>query len=190
MKCTAYIAASADGCIARPNGGIDWLETAGTPEAGVGDGYIDFESFLSTVDCMIMGRKCMEKISSFDLSPEEWPYGTLKVIALSNTRKTPPENLKDRVEMYSGDLIALLDKLEAEGHESAYVDGGVTIQAFLNLGRLDEIIVTQMPVLIGEGAPLFGKTVRDIALKNPRVVVCPSDHVQIRYQIENQTPKS
>lgn len=183
MKCSAYVGTSADGFIARTDGGIDWLETAGKPEAGFGEGYVDFAAYLSTVDCMIMGRKCMEKISSFDLSPDQWPYGTMKLVVLSNSVKTPLDNLKDKVEMYSGDLTELLDRLENEGYQSAYIDGGATIQAFINLGQLDEITITQLPVLIGEGAPLFGKVLRDVNLTNPHVVLCPSDNIQITYQI-------
>lgn len=185
MKCSAYIATSADGFIARADGRVDWLETAGNPDAGEGEGYIDFTTYMATVDCMIMGRKCMEMISSFDLSPDQWPYGTTKIIVLSNTLKTPPENLKDKVEMYSGDLVALLNRLETEGYQSAYIDGGTTIQAFINLGRLNEIVITQLPVLIGEGVPLFGKTLRDVKLTKAQAVVCPSNFIQIRYQIEN-----
>lgn len=184
MKCSAYIATSADGFIARADGSVDWLETAGTPEAGTGDGYIDFATYMATVDCMIMGRKCMDMISSFDLSPEQWPYGTKKIIVLSHTVPTPPENLKGRVEMYSGDLTALLEQLEAEGYRSAYIDGGTTIQSFINLGLLDEIIITQMPILIGEGAPLFGSTLKDVTLTDAQAVVCPSDYIQLRYRIE------
>lgn len=190
MKCSAYIATSADGFIARTDGSVDWLQTAGKPEAGIGEGYIDFESYMATVDCMIMGRKCMDMISSFDLPPEQWPYGTMKIIVLSNTVQMPPDNLKDRVEMYSGDLKALLGRLEVEGYQSAYIDGGTTIQNFINLGRLNEIIITQMPVLIGEGAPLFGKTLRDVDLADAQAVVCPSGYVQFRYQIVGGAPES
>ena len=73
MKCSAYIAVSADGFIARSDDGIDWLETAGKPEAGMGESYIDFPTYLATVDCLIMGRKSMEKISSFNLAQSSGP---------------------------------------------------------------------------------------------------------------------
>jgi len=184
MKCSAFIATSADGFIARSDGSVDWLESVGNPEAGMAEGYIDFATYIATVDCMIMGRKCMEMISSFDLPGEQWPYGTLKIFVLSKTVQTPPDNLKDKVAMLSGDLAALLNRLEAEGHQSAYIDGGTTIQSFLNLGLLDEIIVTQVPVLIGDGTPLFGKTQRDIALTDARAVACPSGYIQYHYRIE------
>lgn len=187
MKCSAYIATSADGFIARLDDGIDWLETAGKPEAGHGEGYVDFASYLATVDCLIMGRKTMELISSLNLPPEQWPYGSLKIIVLSTSLKTPPENMTDKVELYSGDLGVLLKNLEGEGHRHAYVDGGTTIQAFINRGHLDEIIVTQLPILIGEGKPLFGKTEKDVHLSGARAVVSPNDHIQIRYQVEKET---
>lgn len=189
MKCSAFIATSADGFIARADGGVDWLETAGNPEAGMGEGYIDFASYIATVDCMIMGRKCMDMLSSFDLPPEQWPYGTMKIIVLSNTVRTPPKNLKDKVEMYSGDLVALLRKLEADGYKSAYIDGGTTIQSFINLGCMDEIIITQMPILIGTGTPLFGRTLRDIALTDAHAVACPSNYIQFRYRIAKDAPE-
>ncbi|WP_299356208.1 dihydrofolate reductase family protein [uncultured Shimia sp.] len=190
MKCSAYIAASVDGFIARPDGSIDWLQTAGNPEAGVGEGYIDFETYIASVDCMIMGRKCMDIISSFDLSPEQWPYGALKIVVLSNTVQTPPDNLKDKVKMYSGDLTVLLDELERDGYRSAYIDGGATIQNFINLGRLNEITITQMPILIGDGAPLFGSTLGDVDLIDAQAVVCPNDYIQFRYRIKKGQPKS
>jgi len=153
---------------------------------GVGEGYIDFETFIASVDCMIMGRKTMEAISGFNLTPEQWPYGDLKIIALSRSLKEPPDNLKGKVEMYSGDLPALLNRLEQEGHKGAYVDGGSTIQSFIRHGLMNEIIVTQMPILIGEGQPLFGKAPQDVRLSDPSVVVCPSGYVQIRCSLGDE----
>lgn len=190
MKCSAYIATTADGFIARADGSVDWLETSGDPEVGMAEGYIDFATYIATIDCMIMGRKCMEMISSFDLPPDQWPYGTTKIVVLSKTVQTPPDNLKNKIELYSGDLAALLDRLEAEGYQSAYVDGGKTIQNFINLGRLDEITITQMPILIGDGTPLFGRTLRDVTLTDAQAVACPSGYIQFRYRIEERALES
>ena len=80
--------------------------------------------YISSVDCMIMGRKCMEKISSFKLTPEQWPYGDTRIVVLSSTVKEAPDNLKGKVEMYSDEIPALITQLENEGYQHAYVDGG------------------------------------------------------------------
>lgn len=181
MKCSVYIATSADGFIAKTDGGVDWLHTAGNSEANMGSEDMGFKSFIDSVDCMIMGRKCMEMISSFNLTPEQWPYGDMPIIVLSNTIKEPPENLKSKVEMYSGNLKVLVSQLESTGHQHAYIDGGTTIQAFINLQLINEMIITRAPVLLGEGIPLFGKTDKDIKLEQSQAVAFANDFVQEKY---------
>ena len=72
MKCSVFIATSVDGFIATKDGGVDWLHKAGNSnvaldvqaDMGMGD-------FMRSVDCMIMGRKCMEIISAMNLAPEQ-----------------------------------------------------------------------------------------------------------------------
>ena len=74
MKCSVFITTSADGYIATEDGGVEWLETAGNANAEMGENAdMGFNRYIASVDCMIMGRKCMEKISSFNLTPEQWP---------------------------------------------------------------------------------------------------------------------
>lgn len=75
MKFSAFIAASADGYIATADGGVDRLEDTGAAElvdrTPFGDG--GFAGYIESVDCMVMGRKCMEKVASFNLTQEQWP---------------------------------------------------------------------------------------------------------------------
>lgn len=184
MKCSVYIATSVDGFIATKDGGVDWLHTAGNGKVITGDNAdMGLNDYLSSVDCMIMGRKCMDMISSMNLTPEQWFYGDLKIIVLSNTVKEAPENLKGKVEMYSGDLLTLTSKLENEGHKHAYIDGGTTIQAFMNLKLINEITITKAPIILGEGIPLFGKTSKDIKLEEAQAVAYPNDFIQLKYKV-------
>jgi len=89
------------------------LPTAGNGKVLSGaNADMGLNDYLSSVDCMIMGRKCMDMISSMNLSPDQWFYGDLRIIVLSNTIKEAPANLKDKVEMYSGDLSTLISNLE------------------------------------------------------------------------------
>ena len=181
MKCSVYIATSADGYIATPDGGVDWLHTGGNLDADMGSEDMGFKSFMSSVDCMIMGRKCMEMISSMNLTPEQWVYGDIHIVVLSHTVKEPPENLRGKVEMYSGNIQDLILKLESSGFKHAYIDGGSTITSFINLKLIDEMTITKAPVLLGEGIPLFGKINQKVNLKNTKAAAFQNDFLQIKY---------
>ncbi|MGD2035934.1 MAG: dihydrofolate reductase family protein, partial [Bacteroidales bacterium] len=65
----------------------------------------------------------------------------------------------------------------------AYIDGGKTIQSFVNLQLIDEIIITKVPVLLGEGIPLFGKTFKDIKLEKAKACAFTNDFVQVKYSV-------
>lgn len=184
MKCSVYIATSADGYIATLEGGVDWLHTAGKPDADMTiNPDMGFENFIKSIDCMVIGRKCMEVISNMNLTPEQWPYGNTKIYVLSNSVKIPPENLKDKVQMYSGDIRELINNLETGGFKHAYIDGGETITSFINLKLINEMTITKAPVLLGEGVPLFGKIKLSIKLENSEAIAFPNDFIQIKYGV-------
>ncbi|EEF81320.1 dihydrofolate reductase family protein [Methylophaga thiooxydans] len=183
MKCSVYIATSADGYIATPDGEVDWLHTAGNLGADMGSEDMGFRDFMDSVDCMIMGRKSMEMISSMNLTPEQWPYGNIRIIVLSNTIKEAPENLSGKIELYSGDIQDLILALENGGHKHAYIDGGSTITSFLNSKLIDEMTITKAPVLLGDGIPLFGNLSQRVKLENSEAVVFPNDFIQEKYSV-------
>ena len=186
MKCSAFIAASTDGFIATADGDVEWLESAGNPESGdresIGDG--GFAEYLASVDCMIMGRHCLEKIASFKLTPDQWPYGDLPIYVLSSTLSEPPPGLPGTVEIYGGEIVDLVQKLAAAGRRHAYVDGGATITSFIRESLLDEICVTQLPVLLGGGIRLFGSLPSGVRLKEASAKAYANDFVQISYRID------
>ncbi len=183
MKCSVYIATSADGYIATPDGGVDWLLTAGNLEADMGSEDMGFKAVMDSVDCMIMGRKCMEMISIMNLTPEKWIYGDMRIVVLSNTVKEPPENLRGKIEMYSGDIKDLILQLESSGFKHAYIDGGSTITSFIKLKLIDEMIITKTPVLLGEGIPLFGKINQRVKLENAEATAYQNEFIQIKYSV-------
>ncbi|AFU98288.1 dihydrofolate reductase family protein [Simiduia agarivorans] len=147
MTCNAsvFIATSLDGFIARPDGELDWLP-AMDPRNDMGYG-----DFVSTVDVLVMGRHTFEKVLSFG----RWPYH-MPVRVLSRSGVEIPAELEN-VALMSGSPRALLDALGTEGFQHAYIDGGETIQAFIADGLVQRLILTRIPVLIGDGLPLFGK---------------------------------
>jgi dihydrofolate reductase len=184
MKCSVYIATSADGYIAKPDGDVAWLHTAGNSEADMAENQdMGFSSFMASIDCMVMGRKCMEVISGFNLTPEQWPYGDTKIYVLSHSLKEPPENLRGKVEMYSGDIPSLINRLKNSGYKHAYIDGGTTITAFINFQLINEMIITKAPIILGKGIPLFGEINTNIKLVNSEAIAFPNDFIQEKYGV-------
>jgi dihydrofolate reductase len=190
MKCSAFIATSADGYIADLKGGIDWLyadipKDAATCKATAIEENPDlgFKEYISTVDCMVMGRKCMEVISSMNLAPEQWPYGDIEIIVLSKTIKEPPQNLADKVTMYGGEIKELMQSLKNKGRKHAYIDGGTTITSFINLKLINTMTVTQAPILLGSGLPLFGFINEPVALNKIESITYSSGFVQTKYDL-------
>jgi dihydrofolate reductase len=110
----------------------------------------------------VMGRNTYELVLTFD----EWYYGDMPVFVLTHRGVEIPDRLKNTVSKMSGEPPEIVGKLAQKGHHSLYVDGGKTIQGFLNAGLIDEMTITTIPVLIGSGIPLFGPTPSDIQLKH------------------------
>jgi dihydrofolate reductase len=180
IKVSVYIATSLDGFIARKDGALDWLDKA---NATVPPGQdLGFSAFIDSVDTLVMGRKTYEQVLSFG----EWPYGKTPVVVLSRNLISFPPNLPDTVTHSSEPPPDLLERLAAEGAEHVYVDGGTTIQRFVARGLVDEITVTVIPVLIGDGIPLFGPIEQDISLAHVRTTAYDFGFVQTTYSVKKQ----
>jgi dihydrofolate reductase len=171
MKTSVFVGTSLDGFIARLGGELDWLP----PGGGEGHGY---EEFMATVDVLIVGRKTFETVLGFDV----WPYGERPVFVLS-TRPLAAAPAGARVERLSGEPAEIVAAVAARGLRHAYVDGGETIQRFLRAGQIHRLVITRVPVLIGEGRPLFGPTGRDIALRHVATRLVARGLVQCEYEV-------
>lgn len=170
-----FIATSLDGFIARPDGDIGWLTSRPVPE-GEDFGYAAFQDGIGA---MVMGRESFEKVLTFP----EWPYA-VPVVILSRTpeRVAVPEALKDRVRVSGKGPRAVLEELGADGVQRAYVDGGQTIRSFLADGLVRRVIVTLIPVLLGQGRPLWGHGPRDVDLTLVAARHWPNGFVQVEYR--------
>jgi dihydrofolate reductase len=171
MKASVFVGTSVDGFIARLNGAFDFLPPGGGEEHG-------YEVFFASVDALVIGRKTYETVLAF----KEWPYGAKPVFVLS-TRPLAPAPAGADVERLSGAPAEIVSNLEARGVRHAYVDGGITIQRFLAAGLIQRLVVTRVPVLIGEGIALFGPTGRDIPLRHVATRSYESGLVQSEYEV-------
>jgi dihydrofolate reductase len=142
-----YIAVSLDNLIATPDGGLDWLYAIPNPEQS----DYGFADFIQRVDALVMGRKTFETVLSFD----PWPYQK-PVFVLSRTLTALPEKALGKAELIRGEPAEVVRILGARGFHNLYVDGGRTIQGFLEADLIDEMIITRVPILLGGGVPLFG----------------------------------
>jgi len=171
VKASVFIGTSLDGFIARANGDLDFLP----PGGGEPHGY---DEFMARVDALVIGRKTFETVLAF----ETWPYGEKPVFVLS-TRTLAPAPLGAVVERMSGNPTDIVSQLAARGIRHVYVDGGITIQRFLRAGVIQRLIITRVPVLIGDGIPLFGALERDIALRHVATRQYASGLVQSEYVV-------
>jgi dihydrofolate reductase len=172
MKASVFIGTSVDGFIARPNGDLDFLP----PGGGEPHGY---DEFMASVDALVIGRKTFEKVLTF----ETWPYGDKRVVVLSSRPLEFSGVVGGVVEQMAGAPADIVARLAASGVNHIYVDGGITIQRFLRAGLIQRLIITRVPVLIGEGVPLFGALPHDIRLHHVATRQYASGLVQSEYEV-------
>ncbi|HLQ00404.1 MAG TPA: dihydrofolate reductase family protein [Candidatus Limnocylindria bacterium] len=172
MTASIFIGTSVDGFIARLNDDLDFLP----PGGGEPHGY---DEFIASVDAIVIGRKTFEKV----LTMGPWPYGDKRVVVLSSRPLDLSKAAGGVVEQMAGTPAEIVSQLAATSAHHLYIDGGVTIQRFLRAGLIQRLIITRVPVLIGEGVPLFGALPHDIRLRHVATRHFPSGLVQSEYHI-------
>jgi dihydrofolate reductase len=173
ISASVFIGTSVDGFIARPNGELDFLPEGGGEPHG-------YDEFIASVDAIVIGRKTFETVLAFPV----WPYGEKRVVILSNRTVDLTAVRGGLVEQMAGPPAEIVSKLAASGAHHLYVDGGVTIQGFLRAGIIQRLVITRVPVLIGEGIPLFGALPRDVKLRHVATQHYPSGMVKSEYLVE------
>ena len=160
MKTYVYIAESLDGFIAKEDGDIKWLDEFPNPEGS----DFGFSDFMNGIDALLMGRKTFEVVQSFGF----WPYNK-PVYVLSNTLHSLQTEYNEKAYLIKGTPKEMLSVLESKGYENIYLDGGKLIQSFLKEDLVDRLTITTMPIILGDGTPLFdsiGKELRWDLVKN------------------------
>ncbi len=163
MRCSVFIATSLDGFIARKDGSLDWLELA----AGDPDDH-GYTGFMASVDTLVVGRGTYDTVLGFP----EWPYAGKRVVVMTHR----PVELRHGAEAFAGtphELVATL-----AGASRIYVDGGNVIRQFLDAGLIDDITLSLIPIVLGDGIPLFGGREHRFELESH--AAWPSGLVQLR----------
>lgn len=176
MTCSVFIATSLDGYIARANDDLDWLPANGEGAEGEDHGYVEF---FASVDALVVGRRTLEKVLTFST----WPYGDTPVVVLSGRTTGLPPLPVPTAEYLHATPHEIVERLAARGAQHLYVDGGITIQRFLDAGLIDRMTITRIPIILGAGVPLFGPVHRDIHLRHVWTRTYPSGFVQSQYEV-------
>jgi len=176
MKTIAYIAVSLDGFIADKDGGVDWLNEL--PDSG--DDDMGFTAFMASIDALLMGSNTFWVVHGFGV----WPYKKPVYVA-SNSMEAAPEGYENRISLIQGEIPDILDQMQEAGHENIYVDGGKIIQGCLDASLLDELIITHIPILLGDGIPLLRKLDKSIKLTHVSTEHGGKGLVKNHYKVTN-----
>ena len=173
MKVSIYIATSLDGYIAKPDHDLSWLDIV--KAEGEDYGYSDF---MSSIDCLLIGRNTYDTIRGFDF----WPYEGKKIFVLTHR---PIDPIRDE-QPVSGSLRPIIEKLSIEGIKHIYLDGGATARLGLIEGVVTDLIVSVIPILLGSGISLWNDLGKEIHLQHSISKSFPSGLVQSSYRVQQR----
>lgn len=177
-KIIVYIATSADGYIARPDGDVEWLNRRPrTADYGM-------KTFYSTIDAILLGRKTYDWALAY--CKKKGMKGGVFDTKLANyvfSRK-PPKRAAPGVEFVSGPVKAFAQRLRATpGKHIWMMGGGELIASFLDAKEIDEFDIHVIPTFIGEGIPLVAPRYRDVPLRLRSAKKYPDGSVRLRYDV-------
>lgn len=178
-KVTIHVVSSLDGFIAKEDGSVSWLQSTDSYEKGVTLTEEDVTEFLKTIDCYVMGSNTYEH--ALELG---WVYGDVPVVVLTSRNL---ETVRENVEFYSGDPEALVNGRLKKNYENIWLVGGaVTVKEFIRLNLADDIIISVMPVILGEGKLFFDRIGNEQALHLKDVTAYKDGMVELWYEIKNE----
>jgi dihydrofolate reductase len=181
-KIIVSIATSADGFIARKDGGIDWLERA--------KGNYGMGTFWKSIDTILWGRKTYDLVLKFEKEGKATPdmWSGVRNYAFS---RRPPRKVIPGFEFVKEPIKQFATRLRAEKGKNIWMmGGGGLIASFLDEGEIDEFIISMIPVFIGEGIPLIAPRHRTVPLKLLSVKKFPDGVVRLHHAVERSKKKS
>lgn len=170
---------SLDGIVAKNDNSVSWFDASSKYEKGVELTKQDAEDFLKSIDCYIMGARTYEHALGLSKS-YGWAYGDTPTIVTSH--RTLP-NDRPNIEFYSGDLNKLIERLSAK-YKKVWLVGGPTLaKEFIRLALVDEIRITVVPIILGEGKAFFDEIGKEQLLQLKDVTAYKNGMVELCYEI-------
>jgi dihydrofolate reductase len=178
FKLTIHMVSSLDGIIAKRDNSVSWFDTSDYYEKGVSGE--DPEEFLKTIDCYVMGSRTYEHALELSTS-YGWAYGDTPTIVI--THRNLPVNRKN-IEFYSGDLCKLVNERLKPNYKNVWLVGGaMLVKDFIRLKLADQIRLSILPVILGDGTLFFDHIEQEQALHLKDVTAYKSGMVELCYEI-------
>ena len=171
---------SLDGYIAKKDNSVSWFETSDNYEKGVTVTKENAEEFLKKIDCYVMGARTYEH--ALELSKSYgWAYGETPTILLTH-RNLPVD--RPNIEIYSGDLDKLVNERLKPNYKNVWVAGGAMLSKdFIRLKLADEIRLSILPVILGDGTRFLDHIGQEQALHMKEVTAYKNGMVELCYEI-------
>ena len=180
-KITIHMVSSLDGIIAKKDNSVSWFETSDYYEKGAGEP--DVAAFLKTIDCYVMGSRTYEHALKLSRS-YGWAYGDTPTIVVTH-RDLPIH--RPTIAVYSGDLVKLVNEGLRPNYRNVWVVGGAMLSnVFLFLKLADEIRLSILPIILGEGISFFEYLGKEQALHLKDVTAYKNGMVELWYEIRKQ----
>jgi dihydrofolate reductase len=178
FKVTIHMVSSLDGIIAKKDNSVSWFETTDYYEKGINEQ--DTEEFHKSIDCYVMGSRTYEH--ALELSKSyRWAYGEVPTIVLTH-RNLPVD--RQNIEFYSGDLSKLVNERLKMNYKNVWMVGGAMLaKDFIRLKLANDIRVSVLPIILGEGTMFFDHIGQEQALHLKDVTAYKSGMVELHYEI-------
>ena len=179
FKVTIHMVSSLDGIIAKQDNSVSWFETSDYYEKGVSEQ--NAEEFLKTIDCYVMGARTYEH--ALELSKSYgWVYGDVPTIVITH-RNLPVE--RQNIEFYTGDLNKLVNKRLKPSYRNVWLVGGARlVKDFIRLKLADELRLSVLPVILGDGILFFDNLGQEQILHLKDVTAYKTGMVELWYEIK------
>jgi dihydrofolate reductase len=176
---TIHMVSSLDGYIAKKDNSVSWFETTDQYEKGVSGQ--DAAEFLKTINCYVMGSRTYEH--ALELSKSYgWAYGDTPTIVVTN-RKLPVE--RKNIEFFSGDLDKLVNERLKPNYKNVWMVGGAILaKDFIRSKLADDIRLTVLPIILGDGLPFFDHIGQELPLHLKEVTAYKNGMVELWYEIK------
>ena len=174
---------SLDGLIAKNDNSVSWFETSDYYEKGIQISNQDAETFLKTIDCYVMGANTYEHAMELSKS-YGWAYGEVPTIVITHRNLSL---IKPNIELYSGDLNVLVNERLKTKYKNIWVVGGAMLaKDFIRLGLADEIRLSVLPIILGEGTLFLDQVGQEQALHLKDVTAYTSGMVELWYELRKE----